>query len=43
MGILWLINVTDTKVRLLVKLDEVLTVPLLGDIPRHSEKEDVDK
>ena len=44
MGILWLINVTDTKVRTRKELDEVLTVPLLGDIPRHSVKkgEDVD-
>ena len=34
-GVLWLLNVTDTKVRTRKELDDALTVPLLGDIPRH--------
>lgn len=40
MGVLWLLNVTDTKVRTRRELDDVLSVPFLGDIPRHSTYKD---
>ena len=40
MGVLWLLNVTDTKVRTRRELDDALSVPFLGDIPRHSTYKD---
>ena len=42
MGVLWLLNVTDTKVRTRKELDNVLTVPFLGDIPRHGTRKGED-
>lgn len=42
MGVLWLLNVTDTKVRTRKELDQVLTIPFLGDIPRHGSKKGED-
>ena len=34
-GVFWLLNVMDTKVRTRKELDEVLTIPFLGNVPRH--------
>ena len=42
MGVFWLLNVTDTKVRTRKELDEVLTIPFLGNIPRHDNYKDED-
>ena len=42
MGVLWLLNITDTKVRTRKELDNVLTIPFLGDIPRHGTKKGED-
>ena len=38
MAILWLLNVTDTKVRTRKELDEVLTIPFLGNVPRRGNQ-----
>ena len=42
MAVLWLLNITDTKVRTRKELDNVLTIPFLGDIPRHGAKKGED-
>ena len=42
MGVFWLLNVTDTKVRTRKELDEVLTIPFLGNIPRHGNNKGED-
>ena len=42
MAVLWLSNITDTKVRTRKELDNVLTIPFLGDIPRHGAKKGED-
>ena len=42
MGVFWLLNVTDTKVRTRKELDEVLTIPFLGNIPRHGSNKGED-
>ena len=41
-GVFWLLNVTDTKVRTRKELDEVLTIPFLGNIPRHGNNKGED-
>ena len=38
MGVFWLLNVTDTKVRTRKELDEVLTIPFLGNVPRRGNQ-----
>ena len=42
MIVLWLLNVTDTKVRTRKELDNILTIPFLGDIPRHGTRKGED-
>ena len=42
MGVFWLLNMMDTKVRTRKELDGVLTIPFLGNIPRHGSKKGED-